>query len=104
MPALNDGGDLQLQQVADINPEAQKGAAHLQGAEDHDVMEVEPIPAPPPQPEEHDVMGIDPIPSPLPQPQLPEDEDMIDEEPHQFPPPHRLGQMNNTCPSISRRK
>ena len=99
MPALNDGGDLQLQQVAVINPEAQQGAAHLQGPEDHDVIEVEPIPAPPPQPEDHDVMDIDPMPSPPPQPQLPEDEDMIDEEPHQFPPPHRLGQMNNTCPN-----
>ena len=80
MPALNDG-DLQLQQVGVNNPEAQQGAAHLLVPEEHELMEVDPIPPPPPHPE------------------LPEDEDMIDEEPQQFPPPHRLGQMNNTCPN-----
>ena len=75
MPALNDGGDLQLRQAAVLNPETQHEAADLQVAEEHELMEVEPIPSPPPQ-------------SPIPE-----------DEPHQFPPPHRLGQMNNTCPN-----
>ena len=108
--ALNDEAALQLPNDEEIHPHqaaAEHNADHEPNVAFDDQAHLHPVVNIPeaehgavlPQvAEEHEMMELDPIPSPPPQPQIPDDEDMIDEEPHQFAPPHSLGQMNKRCP------
>ena len=93
--ALNNEAALQLPNDEEINPH-QAATEHNADHEPNNQADLHLVVHVPQAAEEHEMMELDPIPSPPPQQQIPED--MIDEEPHQFAPPHCLGQMNNKCP------